>query len=224
MLPDSVFDEMNTRFRSSPKFYDRESVAEMFAGSPIEQRQRKQEWTDGIATFQNLVAHYGNRVADLEHMSRIPDQAAKALLDGIARIQAGEMEAEPSERLTATLRDRFIASLREDIARLADRYKFNKDDAETIVRDDALRALPSASVVVSLFREHYRRHVGPIGKVRKADANDVMDMHHLRSLPYVDFQATDAFWADCARGTAKNFGTRLTKNTVDLLAAVNANL
>jgi hypothetical protein len=178
-----------------------------------------------LAQFRYLVGKYGNQHPDLRELGQLPDEEAVTLNQIIETAQdlfdSTGVFVDANE-IGRTLTRRFVEHLRPAISLHAERSGFSCDDAIEWLVGDGFGRLPSVRVIPLLVRAYLARHKGVPGKARKPRENDLMDMQHLRALPYVNHLVTDGFWADAARSVAVEWGTKVYRTSKELAVALQA--
>ncbi|MBI4642140.1 MAG: hypothetical protein HY731_15740 [Candidatus Tectomicrobia bacterium] len=82
------------------------------------------------------------------------------------------------------------------------------------------RELLVTQTALRLSKAYAARHKGQIGAARDPLESDIMDLQHLRNMPYVDFQVTDRFAVEVAKTVTPMFGTKVLRNLGELQEAL----
>lgn len=217
-LPDSVLQEAARRFPSGPSVYSREAILEMYFGSLEEQGRRHADFAREVTTFKNLVLGWRGRV-DTSAIAGLPDEDSRVLQATMLKLQENHARGEilDIDAAIENLHLRFADVVRTAIAPIATKHTLKVSDAVDHVTADGFKRLPSIRVLIDLARAYLTVHRGTPERARRPQENDVMDLHHLRNLPHVDFLVTDGFWAEAAKGVASQHHPRLLRNVEALV-------
>lgn len=224
-LPETTLREMAVRFPSAPGFFTGENVVKMLLGTPDDQGKKLWEFIQGAFTFKNLVTIYSKQNPELRKVGSFFDQDSMHLGSLIRILQSAQgllgrnfiREKEIEENLA----QRFVDHLEPEITEYAEKHGFSVQEAKTTLLDSKLEPMPSIHVLISAVREYVRRHKGVPGRARDPLSSDLMDLQHLRNLPYVDLFVTDRFAADVARDAARTMGTKVLRSLNELRQELN---
>jgi len=219
-LPDGQLSKLAVTLPSTPGFYTRQNVTDLLLGTPAVRAAKTVELLDGVFTFKNLITHYSQSFPELAKIGGFFDEDSwrlGELIRGLQLAQSVVGESFIRERETEiNLTNRFVDYLEPRILDYSGKHGFSAQEAKTFLVESRLRPVPALGVAVALVRAYSARHKGELGKSRKPLDSDIMDLQHLRNLPYVDFQVTDRFMADVAQDASMPFGTKVLRNLSEL--------
>jgi hypothetical protein len=223
-LPEAEFLRLAEKLPSAPGFYSRQNIMDILLGTPATRQARISELLNGAFTFKNLITSHSQRFPELKKLGSLFDEDSRRLGELIRGLQLAQGivgESFIRERETgANLTTRFVNYLEPRIFEYGEKHKFSVQEAKTFLLESRLRSIPCLGVAVALVQAYSARHKGVLGKGRKPLESDIMDLQHLRNLPYVDFHVTDRFAAEVAKDASTQFGTKVLRNLNELREAL----
>lgn len=203
------------------EFLDRDKFIEFIVGSNSYKKEIFLSFIDHIFNFKTLVNMYSHIFPELMQMAQFPNKTYKKLSSLISDAQLFQnINSKPAidpDQLKVDLVNNIVTSLRPSISAYAKKYQISEKAAERYLIESQLNSMPSLYSLVIFSVEYAKRHIGVTKRPRNSRESDVMDLHNLRNLPYVDLFVTDKFFADLVRKTARNeFGTRVFRNLFEL--------
>ena len=203
------------------KFLDRETFINFALGTPNYRSKIFNEFLNYIFNFKSLVNIYSQIFPELKKMANFPQESFGKLNSIIRSAQLfQEVFSKPAidpNKLKSNLTNKFVGSLGPSINRFAKNHKFSKKDAEKILYDSHLMPLPSIYATIIFCSEYARTHAVSSKRQRKPRLSDIMDLHNLRNIPYVNVFVTDNFFAEIIGKIAtEQFGTKIFKNLFQL--------
>jgi hypothetical protein len=210
-------------------FLDRDAFLNFLLGTPAQRVKVINEFFDHILQFNKLVTIYSQAFPELKKIGQFPNEPYQKLDPLIQSSQIlHDLFSRPvvdTNRVKADLINKFIKSLRPSINKFAKKYGFARKEAEQILYEADLMPIPSICSAILFCVEYMKRHIGSTKKGRRPRQSDIMDLHNLRNIPYVDLYVTDAFFADLAKEiAAKSFGTKILRNLNQLEGFLRNNL
>jgi hypothetical protein len=214
-------DQANAFISDLSSFLDRETFINFVVGTTNYRSQIFDKFIDHIFNFKTLVNTYSQIFPELRQMAQFPDKTFKKLNSIINSAQLIQnIFSKPAidpDQLKADLINKFVTSVKPSINDFAKKHKFSKKEAESILIESHFIPIPSIYSTILFSAEYAKRHVGVTKRARKPRKSDVMDLHNLRNLPYVDLFVTDNFFAEIVGRIAKaEFGTRIFRNLFQL--------
>lgn len=210
-------------------FLDRDAFLNFVLGTPAQKTKVINEYFDHISKFKKLITIYSQAFPELKKIGEFPNETFQKLNPLIHTSQilhdlfSGPV-VDPSE-VKADLINKFLKYLKPCINKYAKKYTFSRKEAEQILYEADLKPIPSSCSAILFCVEYVRRHIGSTKRGRKPRQSDIMDLHNLRNIPYVDIYVTDAFFADIAKEIApKTFGTKIVRNLCQLEDFLRNNL
>src|SRR4030095_1945746 len=196
-----------------------DEIVEMLIGSRNAREKAYSKLFNQIMRFKNLVA-YSHVYPDLKNLGDIFNATAENLVVLIRRSQLlqGLLNKSPIDefRLNKQLRDHFIEQLIKKAKPIAQTYALPMGEVGAVIRQSAIGSIPSISAAITAAIEYAKRHKGDLKLGRKPLESDIMDIHHLRNLPYVDVYLTDRFFAEVGRKGQQIFKTTVLRNLTEL--------
>lgn len=214
-------DQTNAFISDLSSFLDRETFINFVVESSSDRSQIFDKFIDRIFNFKTLVNTYSQIFPELRQMAQFPNKTFRKLESIINSVQLiqnifSKQVIDP-DQLKADLINKFVISVKPSINDFAKKHKFSIKEAESILIESHLISIPSIYSTVLFNVEYAKRHVGVTKRARKPHESDVMDLHNLRNLPYVDLFVTDSFFAEIVGRIAKaEFGTRIFKDLFQL--------
>lgn len=210
-------------------FLDKDAFLNYVLGTPAQRAKVIHEFFDHIFEFKKLVTSYSQTYPELKKLGELPNESYHKLDLLIKSSQVlSDLSSRPivnPNEVKADLINKFIKFLRPSINKFAKKYRFSRKEAEQILHDTNLMPIPSNHCVILFCVEYVKRHIGSTKKGRTPRQSDIMDLHNIRNIPYVDIYVTDAFFADIAKEIApKVFGTRIFRNLSELEEFLRNNL
>lgn len=214
-------DQANAFISDLSSFLDRETFINFVIGTTNDRSHIFDKFIDHIFNFKTLINTYSQIFPELRQMAQFPDKTFKKLSSIIHSAQLIQnIFSKPAidpDKLKADLINKFVTSVKPSINAFARKHNFSKKEAESILIESHLIPIPSIYSTILFSVEYAKRHVGVTKRARKPRESDVMDLHNLRNLPYVDVFVTDSFFAEIVGGIAKaQFGTRIFRNLFQL--------
>jgi hypothetical protein len=220
--PKEIIEELGT-------FLDKDAFLNFALGTPAQRAKVIHELFDHIFEFKKLVTIYSQAFPELKKIGDLPNETYLKLNPLIHSLHVlhdlfSRPIVDPNE-VKADLLNKFIKSLGPCINKFAKKYRFARKEAEHILYETDIRPIPSICCAILFSVEYIRRHIGSTKRGRCPRQSDIMDLHNLRNIPYVDLYVTDAFFADLAKEIApKVFGTRIFRNLSELEEFLRNNL
>lgn len=204
-------------------FFDRNTFLNFIFGTPLYRSKVLNNFFDHIFHFKKLVNSYSQIFPELKLMRNFPQSTYKSLNPLIHSAQLlHDLFSKPiidPSILSADLTNKFMKSLRPQINSFSKKYKFSRKEAENLLHESRFVPIPIIYSAILFCVEYVKKHIGSIKRGRKPCESDVIDLHNLRNIPYVDVYVTDSFFAELAGKIAKkSFGTKIFKNLFQLEA------
>jgi len=214
-------DQANAFICDLKGFFDRETFINFILGTMNYRSKIFDNFIDHIFNFKTLVNTYSQIFPELRQMAQFPDKTYNKLSSLINDAQLIQnIFSKPAidpDRLKADLVNKFVTSLKPSINAYAKKHKFSEKAAESILIESHVIPIPSIYSTIIFCVEYAKRHMGVTKRSRNPRESDVMDLHNLRNLPYVDLFVTDNFFAEIVGRIAKvEFGTRIFRNLLQL--------
>jgi hypothetical protein len=190
-------------------------------GTPSQRAKVINEFFDHVFEFKTLVTKYSQAFPELRTVGQFPNETYQKLNP---LIQSSQILHDVFSRpvvdpngVKADLINKFVKSLRPSINKFGKKHGFARKEAEQILLETELKPIHSICCAILFCVEYIKRHIGSTKKGRSPRQSDIMDLHNLRNIPYVDVYVTDAFFADLGKEVApKVFGTRIVRNLSQL--------
>lgn len=210
-------------------FLGRDAFLNFLFGTPAQRAKVINEVFDHIFEFKKLITTYSQAFPELKKIGQFPNETFQKLNPLIQSSQIlHDVFSRPvvdPNRVKADLVNRFIKSLRPSINKFGKKYGFARKEAEQILYEADFMPIPSICCAILFCVEYIKRHIGSTKRGRRPRGSDIMDLHNLRNIPYVDLYVTDAFFADLGKKiAAKVFGTRIVRNLGQLEDFLKNNL
>lgn len=202
-------------------FLDRETFINFVVGTPNYRSQIFNEFLDHIFNFKSLVNIYSQIFPELKKMAKFPDEPFDKINSIIRSAQLfQEVFSKPAidpDKLKSNLTNKYVRSLGTSINKFAKKHKFSKKEAEKILFESHLMPLPSIYADITFCAEYARIHDSSSKRKRKPRLSDIMDLHNLRNIPFVNVFVTDGFFAEIIGKIAtEQFGTKIFRNLFQL--------
>lgn len=200
----------------------KDDLINIACGDMLSKKEVLQTCFNKTMTFKNLV-HYSRYFPDLKQLGSFFDEDSEKLKRLIKGEQALHTICDAfniphmnETDLRSSLIEKFVDDFDDDLTALYNKYRFPVAEAKEILLKSELRELPSMNAIITFGVEYYKRHKGDYDRGRTPLRSDIMDLHHVRNLPYVDFYSTDRFFGEVVRAKSKEFTTRVVTNLKDL--------
>ncbi len=182
------------------------------AFGPLETVVKKQlERRLSIGPLINLSRQYPN----FKKLGTFFDELSGAIATELRMEQkeygANGMDAKTMERRLVEI---FLGQITQEIDKYCAEHGVDTDQARDKLKASRLAGIPILHAVITFAVEYYKRHRGSPERGRKPRRSDFLDLHHVRSLPYVDIFSCDAFFAEVAAKAAEAFGARVAPNLI----------
>jgi len=214
-------DQANAFICDLKSYLDKETFINFIVGTGNYRSKIFDNFIDHIFNFKTLVNTYSQIFPELRQMAQFPDKTYKKLSSLINDAQLIQnIFSKPAidpDQLKSDLVNKFVTSLRTSINAYSKKHKFSRKEAESILLESHVIPIPSIYSTIIFGVEYAKRHMGVTKRSRNPRESDVMDLHNLRNLPYVDLFVTDNFFAEIIGRIAKaEFGTRIFRNLFQL--------
>lgn len=207
------------RFPGTEKTFTKNKFIDFLLSSTEERADIFESALQDVFTFTNLVTHYSRFFPQLKKVVHCFDDSSSQIRSIITMNQVlyDIFAKQVSEStISNALVDGYANSLNEEIVSLATKYHFPTDEARGLLVKTKFESVTSVKAVIFFVTEYYKRHKGSSQRGRHPLESDLMDLHHLRCLPYVNFYVTDRFFADIAKKGESFFGTKVFLNLSEL--------
>ena len=204
-------------------FLDREAFLELILGTPESKDNIINEFFDQIFNFHKLVNLYSCQFPELKSMADFPEKSFEKF-SAIFRLQNLIWDWDSSlsidhRKLKNDLVTRYINSIHQSILNYSEQYGFSAFEAEKILLKSNLSQIPNVSSYINFLVEYSKKHIGLEKRNRKVRESDIIDLHNLRNVPYVDYFLTDSFFTEISKKQASmTYGTTILKNLKQLVS------
>jgi len=212
----------NVFLKDLMNFLNRETFLEIISGSPESKDSILNEFFDQIFNFHKLVNLYSYQFPELKSMADFPEKSFEKF-STIFRLQNlfwnwNSTFSIDHRKLKNDLVNKYIDSIHQSISNYSKQYNFSAFEAEKILLKSNLSQIPSVFSYINFLVEYSKRHIGLGKRIRKVRESDIIDLHNLRNVPYVDYFLTDSFFAEISKKQASMiYGTTIIKNLKQLV-------
>ncbi len=219
-LPEENLKPLYKQFPGFEKTFTKDRIIDFLLSSTKEKAIFFEDAIQTAFTFRNLVIHYSRIFPQLKKAVHCFDASSTQIRSTIRMNQVlydvfGK-HAINEVKFSNDLVNRFADNLNEEIIGLANKFKFPINEAKKLLVKTKFEHIPSISSIIFFIIEYYKRHKGTYKRGRNPLESDVMDLHHLRNFPYVNYYVTDRFFADIAKKGEVLFKTKVFLNLSEL--------
>lgn len=125
--------------------------------------------------------------------------------------------------LNKSLIHKYVEYFSDDLNDICNKHDLNKEVAKASLLKSRLEEIPSINSILTFCVEYYKRHKGKLDISRKPSQSDIMDLHHIRNLPYVDIYSTDRFFGEVAKRKSMEFDTMVVTSLIELKDVLEKN-
>jgi len=219
-LPEQNLKRLYEQFPGFETTFTKNRIIDFLLSSPREKAIFFEDAIQMAFAFKNLVIHYSRIFPQLKEAVHCFDASSaqirstmrmsQVLYDVFGKHPINEV------KFSNNLVNQFADNLNGEIVGLGNKFKFPINEAKQILLKTKFEPIPSIRSIILFSIEYYKRHKGSYKTGRDPLGSDVMDLHHLRNFPYVDFYVTDRFFADIAKKGEEVFRTKVFLNLSEL--------
>jgi hypothetical protein len=207
------------QFPGFDKTFTKDRIIDFLLSSPKEKAVFFENAIQRAFTFKNLIIHYSQMFPELKKATHCFNGSSTQIRSTIRMNQVlyDIFRKQVSEaKLSKNIVNSFANHLDKEVVELANKYHFPIGDARSLLVKTKFDHITSVKSMIFFLTEYYKKHKGGYGKGRHPLRSDIMDLHHLRNFPYVNFYVTDRFFADIAKKGEDLFGTKVFANLSEL--------
>jgi hypothetical protein len=224
-LPEENLRPLYKQFPGFEKTFTKNVIIDFLLSSPKEKSIFFEDAIQTAFTFKNLIIHYSRIFPQLKEAVHCFDASSTQIRSTLRMNQVlydvfGK-HAINEVKTSKDLVNGFADNFNEEIIGLANKFKFPINEARKLLLKTKFEGIPSVKSTIFFIIEYYKKHKGTYKKGRNPLESDIMDLHHLRNFPYVDFYVTDRFFADIAKKGEGLFKTKVFLNLSELHKYLN---
>ncbi len=204
---------------SFPGFdFSNEELINFLFGNPQIQKKLIRKYFDRVSSFKNFVLKYSKLFPQVKKMGDL-FKDTRSLSTAIMFMQA-VYDINPNlvneKNIYDDLIHKYIEYFTNDLNNICNKHNLDREISKKFLADTKFKGMPSINSLLTYVIEYYKRHKGNLIKGRKPESSDIMDLYHIRNLPYVDIYSTDSFFGEFAKKRSIEFRTQVVTSLVEL--------
>lgn len=202
----------------------KEEVSELLFGNLQTQKDLIKRCLNKVVSFENFVLKYSKLFPQVKKMGDFCKDIPVDFIRGIISMQAMYDTYRLNENIIYNdLIHNYVEYLNDNLNDICDKHNLNKEVSKAFLIKSKLKEIPSINSILTFAIEYYKRHKGNLDIGRKPSQSDIMDLHHIRNLPYIDIYSTDNFFGEIAKRKSKEFGTLVVTSLTELKNVLEKN-
>lgn len=181
---------------------------------------------DEVSSFKNFVLKYSKLFPQVKKMGDL-FKDTNILNTAIMFMQAMydiNSNLVNEKNIYNDLIHKYTEYFTNNINNLCNKHNLDEQISKKFLVDTKFKGMPSINSLLAFVIEYYKRHKANLVTGRKPKSSDIIDLHHIRNLPYVDIYSTDRFFGEFAKRKSIEFGTLVVTSLAELKDILEKNI